>query len=233
MRSRHLLPAALFIGAAALVAPLALAQTAAPPVPDPGPVDEGYEVSELVIVARRPGRDPSQAATECLWGELPSDQQQALTRMAETAVRTLADHDTVPLTNAALQDGAVAAALVACGGSDNPAHIPFARTALAAFAVENATARALARNRTPEVKLRTAWRALSHVQRESMLTAAVNPDEEPEDLDTLFSGVFRALRIVRPLSAWNPLEYRNGTTTHRVVYFLEAYSVRVAMERRF
>jgi len=213
----------------------ALAQTdpnAVFPAPLP-PQEEGVDVEGVIVTARRPGYDPSQATTECIWARLPSTQRDGLSHEAEVGVRTLAQHDNVPLTSPALTDEAVAAALLACGGSGRPEHLPFVRVGLAAYASEKATASALARNRVPQDKLLRAWGLLSEGQKDAMLATAANPQEEPEDMGLLISAVFKVLRAVRPLSTWNPMEYRNGTTTHRIVYFYEAHAARTAMERRF
>jgi len=221
--------------ALALLLP-SFARAQAGDIPPPTVRDDGStEVAELIVTARGPGRDPSAATTECLWDHLPTEQQRALTATADHAVRTLAQHDDLPLKNPALTGAAVTAALRACGGSDAPKAIPFARTALLAFAAENATARPLARDRIPSPRLERGWAALTRRQQEVLLEASVLDDDEiSEELgDELAPALFKALRVVRPLGAWNPLGYRNGTTTHRVIYYYQAYSVRTAMERRF
>jgi hypothetical protein len=224
--------------AAFVLAGPALAQTPQAPSTPPRVLEDGStEVSELVIIARRPGRDPSQATTACLWEALPEDQRQALNAGAEQAVRTLARHDDLPLSNPALTNPAVSAALKECGGSQEPEALPFARIALFAFAAENATARALGAHRIYEARLDRAWAALSPVEKEALLVAstAINQEKKPEDEvdDAFVPAVFKLLRIVRPVGVWNPLSYRNGTVTHRVVYFYEGRSLRAAMERRF
>ena len=223
------------IAAAAVALALAAAQATAA-VPPPRVLDDGStEVAELIVIARGPGRDPSAATTECLWEHLPREQQRALAALADHAVRTLARHDDLPLKNPALTDAAVVVALHACGGSDQPSAIPFARTALLAFAAENATARPLARDRIRTPRLERGWAALTPRQKEVLLEASVLEDDEISDElgEELAPALFKLLRIVRPLGMWNPLGYRNGTATHRVVYYYQAYSVRTAMERRF
>lgn len=206
----------------------------------PGAVGDGtgleedvVEVEAVIVTARRPGRDPSSASTECIWDQLPADQRAALSQVADTAVSTLTNHDDLPLTTPRLTDAAARAALLACGGSGRDEHLPFVRVGLAGFAVEKASLVTLQRNRIPEAKLMHGWSLLAEPQRDAMLVAAANPDDEPEDLRLLVSGLFKVLRAVRPFSAWNPLEYRNGSTNHRVIFFYEAHSVRRAMERRF
>lgn len=228
---------AAFFTAVVFAAP-ALGQTPSTPPPPSRTLEDGStEVSELVVIARRPGADPSQATTACLWAELPEDQRRALSLGAEGAVRTLALHDDLPLSNAALTDPAVSIALRACGGSQQPAALPFARMALLSFAAEHATARALGSNRIYEAKLERAWAALSPREREALLVAstAINHEKKDEDEvdDAFVPAVFKLLRIVRPIGVWNPLAYRNGTVTHQVVFFYEGRSLREAMERRF
>ena len=220
----------------ALLLPLAADAQTTDDVPPPRALEDGStEVAELIVIARSPGRDPSSATTECLWEHLPTGQRSALTAVAEGAVRTLARHDDLPLANPALTEDAVIAALQACGGSDRPAAIPFARTALLAFAAENATARPLARDRIALPRLERGWTALTPRQKEVLLEASVLDDDEISDAlgEELMPAIFKLLRVVRPVGVWNPLGYRNGTATHRVIYYYQAYSVRTAMERRF
>jgi hypothetical protein len=202
----------------------------------PGVLGDGsYELEDVVVIASRPGLDPSAATTQCLWDHLPPDQRAALAAGADHAVRTLAHHDDLPLANRALTDAAVTASLRACGGSDKPAALPFARTALFAFAAENSTAARLAGDRLHAPRLQRGWATLSPAQREVVLRASVlEEDDVPEEIgDELFSALFKLLRNVRPVGVWNPLAYRNGTATHRVVYYYQAHAVRTLMERRF
>jgi hypothetical protein len=225
----------------ALLAVLVLtAQAPASPAQEtlqvPGVLEDGsYELADVVVIASRPGVDPSSATTQCLWDHLPPDQRVALSAGADHAVRTLADHDDLPLANRALTDGAVTASLRACGGSERPAALPFARTALFAFAAENSTAARLARDRLDQPRLARGWSTLTAAQREVVLRASVmEEDDLPEEMeDELFSALFKLLRTVRPVGVWNLLAYRNGTANHRVVYYYQAHAVRTLMERRF
>jgi len=227
--------AALAAGLTIIVGAPAFSQTPEAPPPPPRVLEDGdTEVAELVVIARRPAPDPSQAKTACLWAALPDSRRAALSEVAEGAVRTLARHDDLPLKNSTLTDAEVLAALVACRGAREPEARPFARTALLAFAAENATARVLAGSRIYEARLDQAWEALTRDQQEALLLAsiAVNEDDDAAP-DDFLPALFKLLRIVRPAGVWNPLAYRNGTVTHRVVYYYEGRSLRSVMERRF
>ena len=198
------------------------------------PPSVAIDLGEIVVFARRPGKDPSQATTECIWLQLPADQRLLLSLSAGEAVSSLAYHDQLPLVSPNLDEDAVADALFACGGIDEPSLLRFVSVALAAYAVENETVRALRGDRVSRDRLVAAWRALSAERQETLVLAAMTPDAltEPE-ADLLVLTVFDVLRRVRPLGAMNPFAYRNGSANHRVVYFTEAFATRIAMERLF
>jgi hypothetical protein len=106
-----------------------------------------------------------------------------------------------------------------------------------AFSAENATSRALARSRIYEPRLEEAWATLTPAQQDLLLSASTDINDgqgTEDDVDDAFVPVvFKLLRKVRPVGVFNPLAYRNGTVTHRVVYYYEGRSLRAAMERRF
>jgi hypothetical protein len=215
-----------------LTAVLALVLTTqpAPPAPD----IEEPEVSELVVIARRRAPDPSDVTTQCVWRNLPAPEREALGReVGRTAATLHMERPHRPDPSAVTESG-VRTALQACGAPAADAALPFARTAVRFYALERLAADALAARGLGDARLDAAWSALPYDDRE-MLAAqagrgAQGSDEKPEAAALI---VFSLIRRLRPLSAFNPLAYRGGSTNHLIVAHYAPRAVRHAMEKRF
>jgi hypothetical protein len=123
---------------------LALSLQPAAASPEAAAEDEGYDVSELVVMARRQAADPSDVTTECVWRNLPAPEREALAReVGRTAATLGAEHPHRPDPSAVTEAG-VAVGLKACGAPAHETALPFARTAVRFYALERVAADALA-----------------------------------------------------------------------------------------
>jgi hypothetical protein len=219
-----------------MLAALALALSLQPGAASSQPqaADEPVEVSELVVIASRIAPDPSDVTTECVWRNLPAPEREALAREVGRTAATLhlkRPHRPDP---SAVTEAGVEAGLKACGAPADEAALPFARTAVRFYVLEQIASDALAARGLGAARLDAAWAALPAADRELLAAqagrAARGSDGEAEDAARI---VLDLLRRVRPLSAFNPLAYRPGGTNHLLVAHYAPRAVRHAMEKRF
>jgi hypothetical protein len=206
--------------------------------PAPGPVqppdEKGFEVTELIITARRHAPDPSQVTTECVLRELPPAERAALESEIGRTAATLANDRPHRPDPSVITEAGVAVALRACGAPAAAESLPFARTAVRFYALERIAADALAARGMGDARLDSAWAALSADDRETLAAQAARvargSDEEPLAAAQVIFGLLRRLR---PVNALNPLAYRRGSGNHLIVAHYAPRAVRVAMEKRF
>lgn len=217
---------------AALILALA-APSAGPPGPASIPEDDNL-VSELLVVARRNAPDPSPVTTECLWRELPPAEREPYAREVGRTLATLGDKPPHRPNRSLVTERGVAVALKACGAPAEEQALPFARTAVAFYALERAATDRLAAKGTTSAKLDAAWTSLSAGDRETLADQAGRlaggSDEAPEAAARIVFGLIRRLR---PLGAFNPLGYKAGSLNHLIVAHYTPRAVRHAMEKRF
>jgi hypothetical protein len=217
-----------------LAVALALTLAVPPTPPFPAVKDDATEVSELVVVARRHGPDPSDVTTECVWRNLPPPERAALDREIGRTASTLHAEKPHRPDPSVVTNAGVAVGLHACGAPADEAALPFARTAVRYYALERIAADALAARGMGDAKLDAAWSALRSADRETLASQvgrlSQGSDETPEAAALVIFGLLRRLR---PLSAFNPLAYKRGGANHLIVAHYAPRAVRHAMEKRF
>jgi hypothetical protein len=218
----------------ALLLALALAAPPAAAAPEPVPTDVDNTVAELLVIARRTAPDPSAVSTECLWRNLPEPERAAFSSEVGRAMATLAEPAPHRPNRALVTLPGVEAALRACGAPAEAEALPFARIAVAFYAMERASADRLAARGTPHARLEGAWSALSASQRDTLADqagrVARGSGERPEAAARIIFGLIRRLR---PINAFNPLSYKQGSVNHLIVAHYAPRAVRHAMEKRF
>jgi hypothetical protein len=218
---------------------LILAAALATPIPEaPPPVSpDETEVSELLVIARRPGRDLSDVTTECVWRELPPGEREALTREAAMALSTIGQPSPHKVRRSVITLEGVALGLAACGAPGGETALPFARTAVIFYGRERVAGEALGDRGLALPRLVAAWNGLNAEDRE-ILTAQTGrmvggADLKEHETRALALLVWGLIRRLRPLSAFNPLAYRPGSLNHLIVAYYAPRAVRHAMEKRF